>query len=74
MKTSEGFRPTYICLRAHGDSLRALPKGILHVDIVQLEVARPDPQRRSEIVARLRFLALGTMVTWFEAYLESSLV
>lgn len=49
---------TYIRLCTHGNSLRALPKGVLDIDIVQLEVARPDSQGRSEVVVRLRFLAL----------------
>jgi hypothetical protein len=55
-----GSKQTYIRLRAHSNGLRALPKRILHVDIVQFELARPDSQSRCEVVARLRFLALGS--------------
>lgn len=51
---------TYIRLRAHSNSLRALSKRIPHINIVQLEIARPDSQSRSKIVTRLRFLALGS--------------
>jgi hypothetical protein len=39
--------------------LRALPESILHVDVIQLEVARPDSQRAREVIVRLRLLALG---------------
>lgn len=50
---------TYAGLRTDGNGLRALPESILHVDIVQLEIARPDSQRAREVIVRLRLLALG---------------
>lgn len=53
-----GGRGTYAGLCADGNSLRALPESILHIDIVQLEVAGPDSQRAREIIVWLRLLAL----------------
>jgi hypothetical protein len=49
---------THAGLRAKRNSLRPLSKSIPHIDIVQLEIARPDSQRPCEIIVRLRLLAL----------------
>lgn len=58
MMGGEGGR-THAGVGAHGDGLGADAEGVLDVDVVELEVGRPDAQRGGEVVVGLRLLALG---------------